>query len=258
MFFKISLFLVCTVFVFCQSAYVDTLTKCKIDDAECGKDLIQSIIKELAKNGMEELGIPPLDPMDLKNMSTSAIDIIDVSILEGTAKGAKDCIVNRFETDIEAEKVFMEMTCDFTIKGRYKMYSNSPLIKSFIGGDSLSGEGNGKIKIEKLKVKVEFNFHIQKRDGELYLKLSADHNKYSVDIKKMQFFADKLYIGKQESSKLVTGLLNENWRMLMNSFGKPYMDKALDQILSFLNKFFETVPVNKFISSDLTKYARED
>ncbi|KAJ8723381.1 hypothetical protein PYW08_003293 [Mythimna loreyi] len=257
MYFKTSLFFVFTVFVSCQSAFVDTLTKCEIDDPECGKNLIQSIIKEIAKNGLEEIGIPPLDPMDLRNMSTSAVDIIDVSILEGTAKGAKDCVVNRFETDIEAEKVFMELTCDFTIKGRYKMYSNSPLIKSFIGGDSLSGEGNGKIKIERLNVKVEFNFHIQKKDGELYLKLSADHNKYRVDIKKVQFFADKLYIGKQESSKMVTNLLNQNWKMLMNSFGKPYMDKALDQILSFLNKFFDMVPVNKLISTDLSKYAKE-
>lgn len=55
---------------------------------------------------------------------------------------------------------------------------------------------------EKLYLKLDFDFFIQRRNGELYIKCKTDKINYTFDIKgKMQFFADKLYIGKQESSK---------------------------------------------------------
>ena len=57
---------------------------------------------------------------------------------------------------------------------------------------------------------------------------------------------------------MVLSLLNSNWRTLMQSFGKPYMDTAMDIVVAFLRKFFETVPASRFLSDDLSQYAREE
>nr|QCF41921.1 odorant binding protein [Athetis dissimilis] len=292
MFFKKSLlFLVAAVFVICESGFVenlgkclasendcdkdelqatirdiastnarqlvDTLDKCKISDGNCQRDLIQSVIRDISKTGVKELGIPTIDPIELKNISFSVLNALDITLIEGSGKGIKDCIVDRFFTDVEAERAFMELTCDITVKGRYKVFSNSPLIKTFTGGDTLSGDGNGKVKIDKLHLRFDFDFFIQRRDGEIYIKCKDDKIKYTYNIGKMLFFADNLYIGKQESSALVTRLLNDNWRMLLSTFGKPFMDKAMDYVYIFLHGFFETVPAKHFISDDLSKYARD-
>ncbi|XP_021192095.2 uncharacterized protein LOC110377497 [Helicoverpa armigera] len=258
MFFKNSLFLLCTVFVFCESSFVDNLGKCKINDGECEKDLIQSVIRDIAKTGVPELGIPTIDPIAINNISLAILNVIDITMIEGTAKGVKDCIVNKFVTKIEEGRAFMELTCDISIKGHYKVFSNSPLVKTLAGGDTVTGDGNGKVKIDKLYLKIDFDFDVHKKNGDLYIRCKNDKLKYTYEIKgKMTFFADSLYIGKQEASKLVTGVLNENWQMLFASFGTPFMDKAMDILYSFLHKFFDTVPAKHYILDDLSAYAHE-
>ena len=48
---------------------------------------------------------------------------------------------------------------------------------------------------------MNFDFFIQKADEDYYIKIITDKLKYSYDVGNMQFFADSIYIGKQESSK---------------------------------------------------------
>lgn len=50
---------------------------------------------------------------------------------------------------IEDERAFAEVTCDVTVKGQYKVFSESPIIKTLLNGDTIHGEGNGKVKIGK-------------------------------------------------------------------------------------------------------------
>uniref|UniRef100_A0A2A4K506 Uncharacterized protein n=1 Tax=Heliothis virescens TaxID=7102 RepID=A0A2A4K506_HELVI len=259
MFVRKSLVCLFTVFVFCESGFVDNLEKCKINDGECEKDLIQSVIRDIAKTGVPELGIPQIDPIAINNISLAILNVIDITLVEGTAKGIKDCIVNKFVTKVEEGRATMELTCDISIKGHYKVFSNSPLVKSLAGGDTVTGDGNGKVKIEKLYLKLDFHFDVERRNGETYIKCRPDKLNYNYKIKgKMTFFADNLYIGKQEASKLVTGVLNENWETLISSFGKPFMDKAIYIMESFLRKFFGSVPTKYYIIDDLSAYVKDN
>lgn len=41
----------------------------------------------------------------------------------------------------------MDLTCDILFKGKYKVFSASPLIKNLLGGENVHGEGDGKAKI---------------------------------------------------------------------------------------------------------------
>ncbi|XP_026733973.1 uncharacterized protein LOC113498234 [Trichoplusia ni] len=259
MFLKNSVCLVVAVLAVCESAFVDTLNKCKINDGDCQKDMFQTVIRDIAKTGVPELDIPKLDPIALQNVSVAILNVIDITLVEGTAKGIKDCTVNKFETKIEDKHAFVELTCDISIKGRYKIFSSSPMVKSFFGGESVHGDGNGKVKIEKLFIRFDFYFLVQRRDdGEIYITCRPEKTTSKFDIKgRMRITADKLFVGNKESSQLVTGLFNENWRALMTSFGKPFMDKATVFVYDFLHKFFGSVPAKYYILDDLSPYVSE-
>ncbi|KAF9420009.1 hypothetical protein HW555_003603 [Spodoptera exigua] len=272
MFLNKSLFLVFTAFVLCESGFdfmflfindefsfsVEQLPKCKLNDDNCKKGLIQTVLKILAKTGLPEKGIPKLDPLSVSNESFKIADVIDLTLVDGVVKGIKDCTVNRFTASIEDERATIELTCDVTIKGRYKVFSDSPLVKTFSGGDTVKGEGNGKVKIEKMFLRFDFDYFFQDRDGEIYVKCKNDKLKYQYDIKgKMLFFADNLFVGGKESSKVVMDAMNQNWKFLMSSFGKPFMDHAMDFVIKSIHTFFDSVPAKYMFADDLTEHARK-
>ncbi|KAH9630123.1 hypothetical protein HF086_004829 [Spodoptera exigua] len=96
MFLNKSLFLVFMAFVLCESGFVEQLPKCKLNDDNCKKGLIQTVLKILAKTGLPEKGIPKLDPLSVSNESFKIADVIDLTLVDGVVKGIKDCTVNRF------------------------------------------------------------------------------------------------------------------------------------------------------------------
>ncbi|XP_035450675.1 uncharacterized protein LOC118276456 [Spodoptera frugiperda] len=221
MFLKKSLFLAFTAFVLCESGFVEQLPKCKLSDNECKRGLIESALRILAKTGLPEKGIPKIDPFSIHNVSLSIPDVIDLTLVDGRVKGIKDCAMNKFTASIEDEHASLEMTCDITIKGQYKVFSDSPFIKTFSGGETVNGEGNGKVKIDKIFLRFDFDYFFQNRDGQVYIKCKNDKLKYNYDVKgKMVFYADNLFIGGKESSKSVMDVMNQNWKFLMTTFGK--------------------------------------
>nr|QNI19889.1 odorant binding protein [Micromelalopha troglodyta] len=241
-----------------SSAFVDNLHKCKINNGDCERELVQSVIRDIAKTGVPELKIPPIDPIALKNVSIKVVDLIDFTIIEGTVKGIKDCVVDKFVTDVEKEKAFMELTCDITLKARYKVFSNSPLIKTFLGGETVHGDGNLKVKIEKIHIRFDYFFYIQKRADEIYIKCKRNKTIYDYSILgNLNVQVDNLYLGKQESSQMIADLINQNWKLLIPSFGKPFMDTAMEFVYEFVHKFFDNVPLKHYILDDVSQYARE-
>lgn len=76
---------------------VDSLTKCDIDDTSCQRDLIQRVLKDIGKSGIEDYNIPPVDPIDLKNIKISVEGVMNITVKEGEARGIKDCVINNIE-----------------------------------------------------------------------------------------------------------------------------------------------------------------
>ncbi|XP_026734040.1 uncharacterized protein LOC113498284 [Trichoplusia ni] len=246
-----------TFFVFSDTAFVD-LPKCKLDNFECMRGLYESVIHGIGKTGIPELKIPPVDPIKLTNVTVNVLGLVNITMVDGVAKGVKDCIFEQFRVNITEERGHQENTCDISIKGHYKIESASPLLEALLQGNAISGEGNGKIKIEKLHLKFDFPFYAQKRDdGEIYMKCIYDLIKYDYEIRgKVGFFADNLYLGNQEISETIMTMLNENWQFVMSSFGQPFVDKGVELYFKFAGYFFDSVPARNYILDDLTPYAR--
>ncbi|XP_063622201.1 uncharacterized protein LOC134794339 [Cydia splendana] len=255
--FKATIFLLCAIVV-SESAFIDTLTKCSINDEECLRELYQRVLQDIGKNGIKELSIPPIDPIELKNVTVNVLDQLEVTMVDGIATGVKNCIFNDFKTEIEKGHAWMDLTCDITIKGHYKLASDSPLLKSIFGKQSIHGDGFAKVKLEQLNLRIDYDFFIERgADGELYFKCKHNETQYTYNIAgRSLFYIDHLYLGNEDLSKYVTTFLNENGKFLLQNFGRSFIDKAMEFFYIFTHRFYDVVPIKYYITEDLTPYER--
>ncbi|XP_037296411.1 uncharacterized protein LOC115441980 [Manduca sexta] len=236
---------------------VDTITKCSIKDEECLSKVYGNVITSIGKNGIPEYGIPPIDPIVLKDISLSVAGLADITLIDGIVNGITGCTFKRFAVDIEKERSKIDIACDLVVEGKYKLSSSSPLIKTFLNGSSIHGEGTGKVELQKIILKLDYPFYAFKRDGEIYLKCDYKAGKYDYEILgKLKFEADNLYLGEKESSKEIVDLMNKNWKLIADTVGRPFADRALDIYVDYSSKFFDKVPAKQYIADDLSSYAR--
>lgn len=76
---------------------VDTLPKCALKDQDCLKNLYETIVKDIGSKGVPELGIPPVDPIELRNVTVSVLGLMNITLVEGTAIGASGCVFDIFK-----------------------------------------------------------------------------------------------------------------------------------------------------------------
>ncbi|XP_028160356.1 uncharacterized protein LOC114352813 [Ostrinia furnacalis] len=257
MYVKKSLVVLCTVLVFSSAAFVDNIPKCSIKDSDCQRQSLQYVIREASKTGIPEVQIAPFDPLELQQGIDIPIqDIVQLHFSDGVVKGLGKCLVNDFVTKIEQGQASLDITCNITVKGHYKANSSSPVIKSLLGGESVHGDGRAKVKIEKLNLKFDFNFYVEKRDGETYFKRKGEKVNYKYDVLgQVQFAADHLYLGERDASELLTNMLNQNWRLVMQSVGNNIMKGAMGTVEKFLRNFYDNIPTKYYITEDLSQYA---
>nr|UXX34496.1 Juvenile hormone-binding protein 6 [Mythimna separata] len=248
-----------TLVTFCNSSFIEDLPKCHLEDFDCLKDVYQTMIRKMGKEGLKEFNIPPLDPMKLTNVNVNVHNLVNVTMVDGIVKGIRDCVFDAFSIDIKEGRGHQENTCDLVIKGHYTAEASSDLIAALLGGSSIHGDGHAKVTVGQVHVKFDFPFYAQKRDdGEIYIKCNYDLVKYDYDIGgPFVIKADNLYLGDKESSKIITDMMNQNWRIMMTGFGQPFMKKAIQEYyFKFTGNFFDNVPARYFIIEDLTPYAR--
>nr|QHI42041.1 odorant-binding protein 12 [Glyphodes caesalis] len=257
MFLKKSFVILCAVLVFngANAGVLENLNKCGKDDGECHKNLLQFMMREASKTGIPELGIPTFDPVELKDVHLPIKDVVDLHLEEGLIKGLRKCVVNKFITSIEKGHAKIDITCDLTLKGHYKAYSNSPLVQSFLGAAEVKGDGNAKVKIEQINIVMDLGFAVEKRDGQTYLKEGQKPSvKYEI-LGKVVFAVDHLYVGDKDESTKITNLMNENWKFIASYVGEGFLERTIDHVRGILRNFFEKVPTSTYISDDLTPYA---
>ncbi|XP_046978183.1 protein takeout-like [Vanessa cardui] len=237
-------------------AYDITYPPCSIKDNDCVIDLFQKVFHDLGENGIPEINLPALDPMKLSNISIKVLDEIVIFIKEGVVKGFKNCKINSFNINLEKQLAIPELYCEvLTIKGHFVIEGSSPLLQSLFGTTSIKGEGKTKIKLDKITVGLETPVSIiKKEDGQTYFKVLTNKPKYTYDIKKVTFEAKNLVIGKTDLSQIVTAYVNENWKTLLNTYGKEIVDKAILIVFEHIHTFYDNISAEKFIKDDLTPY----
>lgn len=75
---------------------VDTIKKCSSKDEECLKTTFRNVFNGMGGSGVSELGIPPFDPLIIKDQTLSILNLIDLKVQDGTVTGVKNCNVDKF------------------------------------------------------------------------------------------------------------------------------------------------------------------
>ncbi|XP_037296409.1 uncharacterized protein LOC115441960 [Manduca sexta] len=251
---KIVILLVSAI-VLADAYFVSPCKKCNHKDSECLKNYFRSVVWEVAKNGYPNLGIPKLDSVVIKNYAASVPGWLDLELVEGVGQGLRSCVVDKFWLDFDKRYGAVEVVCDGSINGHYKLYSNSSLIRNLLDGDLICGEGNGGVKVEKLKLSYDFLFNVERRGNDNFLNLNFENSKVGVEILQgISFTADTLYLGQLEASDLILGVVNQYWKMILKATGVPVLDGFFKYVFDLTQKYFNNVPVSDYIDDDVSYF----
>ncbi|XP_045449634.1 protein takeout-like [Melitaea cinxia] len=245
--------------LFSDANYVDTLTKCSIKDTPCVINSFMKVLSDVGSTGIPELNILPLDPMNLKNVTITIMDSLELTVTDGIIKGLKNCKVDKISVDLEKQFASQDIVCnEARINGEFYFGGSNPILQNFFGSNSLFGHGKAKIKFEHVTMTLTLPVAVvKKEDGDTYLKILNEKPKYLYDIKKAEFNIKELFIGKNDISKTMSDFLTSNWRSLIPTFGKYFMDKAVELSVEFARRFFDKVPTKVFLLDDLTPYIKK-
>lgn len=71
--------------------------KCGVDDGPCQAVLYGGILKEVIENGIPEYDIPKIDPYEVKDLTTTFLGMVNVTMVDGVIAGFKTCKTNSFK-----------------------------------------------------------------------------------------------------------------------------------------------------------------
>ncbi|KAL4713161.1 hypothetical protein ACJJTC_018806 [Scirpophaga incertulas] len=148
-----------------NTAFVDDLIKCSLKDHECQKNMLQKVLSDYGRTGIPEYNVPIFDPIIIKDVSLPLLNLVNITLVEAKLKGLSSCEVDKFSTQIEKKRATLNITCDLTLKGNYKAFSDNPAIKTLLGGNTIKGDGKTKIKVQQINVKLDISFLVEKKNA---------------------------------------------------------------------------------------------
>ncbi|XP_041979969.1 uncharacterized protein LOC121733701 [Aricia agestis] len=241
--------------VSCLGGYVDSIKKCSMADDKCLNALFQDLLNKVSKDGLPEIGIPPVDPVKVQNVSAIVLDEVLMFMPEASVKGIKSCKFEFNHIDMAKRVARQKINCDITVKGAFTLSGKSSLLQGLLGIKDVTGSGVTKVKLDDIRLNFNLPFNLKRTsDSTIHAHLIREKATYEYDVKNVIFAADKMLIGGTDLTKLVVGYLNENWKKMLEKSGKSLTDKAIEYYLEFAEKFFIGVPTNKFLLEDASKY----
>ncbi|CAH0720086.1 unnamed protein product, partial [Brenthis ino] len=256
MFTVCALVLTFSLFISCEAGFVDTISKCSIENEECLKELFQNIVKILS-TGDAEYEIPALNTLNVNNLSVNIMEGVSITVTDALAKGMANCVFNSFNADWEKERAFLNVTCDaLSFKGQFVISGENPDIQRIIGSNNLNGEGRAKVKLDNTNFNIEYPMYMTKKDGEIYIMISNKNMKYTHDIGKAHFKIENVIIGNSDLSQIISTYMNENSKGIMEQFGPAIIHKLLELYIDRIGNIYEKIPANKYIIEDLHSYLK--
>ncbi|XP_041980277.1 protein takeout-like [Aricia agestis] len=209
----------------------DYIKPCPKSDSECLKKTIQEVLP-LFTQGIPSIGVNSLDPMEQKSVNIELPGGLKIVFKDGVVKGFKTCKVDSAKyNDLNVD---INMHCDLTIKGKYTAQGNILIV-------SINGDGDAKIKLPNLGLKIKYVLEDKTQNGVVYRTLK-DHKVTTSYDGRVSFTFTNLFKGNPELSQAVLTFLNENWKQLVEEFGKPIEDVIIKGTIRNIKKFFESVP----------------
>nr|NP_001299432.1 protein takeout-like precursor [Papilio xuthus]BAM17813.1 takeout/JHBP like protein [Papilio xuthus] len=214
----------------------DYITPCVGLKSACLKKNIQETIPRFVK-GIPSLAVNSTDPLTYDYVNVELPGGLKIEFKDGVLKGLRNCLVN--EAKFQNNDADVELTCNVTIKGKYKAQGQILII-------SINGDGDAKLKITDLNLKIKLKFIDNVRDGVTYYDVKDYKVNYNIN-GKVQFALTNLFKGNPELGQTVLTFLNENWKLVDAEFGKPLVDIVIGIAFKNVQKFFSNIPKDELV-----------
>ncbi|XP_023950165.2 circadian clock-controlled protein daywake [Bicyclus anynana] len=206
---------------------------CDLSTPVCLRKLVQDVVPFFV-NGIPERGISSLDPLTVENLNIVLSGGIAIDIHEGFTRGLRKCHVDSAR-NIDGTHYEVKLSCNLLIKGKYK--SKGQLLMF-----AIDAEGDSTIKCKDLKMTATFELvPITKSDGKQYMKIQDFNSTHDFE-GKVNFHLTNLFPGNPEMSEFVLKFLNENWRLVVEEFGGPFIEFGVKSVLNNVERIFDQIP----------------
>ncbi|XP_050679015.1 protein takeout-like [Leptidea sinapis] len=214
----------------------DYIKPCPGLKSECLVKNVQETIPLFVK-GIPSLGINSTDPLYSDRVDLELPGGLKINFRDGVVTGFKKCVIESASyNDLDAQLAFR---CNITIKGKYTAAGRVLIVQ-------INGDGDAKIKSPNIHLNAKLKFEDVTRDGVVYRTVKD----YKVDYKfldRVSFVFTNLFKGEPALSETVLKFLNENWKQVVDEFGKPVVETIIRLTFDNIKTFFKSIPKEELI-----------
>ncbi|KAF9417548.1 hypothetical protein HW555_005378 [Spodoptera exigua] len=216
----------------CDTSFIKPCSRSDPNLNECVEKVI-SVAGAKFSEGIPELGIAPLDPVEL---GTVVVDnpALKLTFTDTVVTGLKGFRVNSYKINPDKGKATLDFTANVTLKAHYDMNGQVLILP-------IRGNGQSKIKITNLNIVVKYDF--EEKDGHWIVPSYKDH--YKMD--RAQFKFTNLFGGNKELGETIHQVINVNWEPVMRDIGPAAFQQIIKACVDEAKKLFAAVPLNQLL-----------
>ncbi|XP_045769709.1 circadian clock-controlled protein daywake-like isoform X4 [Maniola jurtina] len=199
---------------------------------QCVEKVIASAGAKFA-NGIPELGIKPLDPVELGRIVVNN-PALKITFDDTVVTGLAGFRINSYKIQPDKGKAALDFTANVTLKAHYNMDGQVLILP-------IRGNGDAKIKITNLNILIKYAYETV--DGHWIV---TDH-KDSYKMDRAQFKFTNLFNGNKDLADTTLRFLNDNWSIIMQEIAPPAIDQVLVNCVEEVKKLFKGVPADELL-----------
>ncbi|XP_014359297.2 uncharacterized protein LOC106711492 [Papilio machaon] len=214
---------------------VPLIQPCLLGDSECLIKTNTRIALSRIGNGLPELGIESLEPMQLRNITMGAYGFTLV-FREMNIAGASKCNVEDIKLNFVKSTMAVTIECPLEATGSFKM---SGSICFF----DVNHVGNYIVKSDSIRTTVNSRIdNVYGADGNTYWKLSLLGYSYE-PIENLHIGLGRLFVGEVTRASPLHNVVSNNWWPLVSQVAEPAVSTAINRFHDVLKTFFLRVPL---------------
>ncbi|XP_023026830.1 protein takeout [Leptinotarsa decemlineata] len=212
------------------------LTPCKRDDPKLDDCALQNgkLGLPYILKGDKKYGIPNFYPLKINEITMETAGNLKIKLKDVEVHGLENAELQRVKIDTKAKKFYVDFKVNtINILGKYDMDGRILILPI---------KGNGDANITAIGGDFHYNFEykLENRDGEEYMKSTKQNIDYEVGRLFIQF--DNLFNGDKVLGANANEVLNKEWESVFKEMKEPIGNTILTVASSILDNILSKVP----------------
>ncbi|XP_053604985.1 uncharacterized protein LOC128672103 [Plodia interpunctella] len=188
-----------------------------------------------------DYGLNPLDPYPMNNFEVLLAGGLLMRINEGQARGLRKCTVD-FARMVD-DTLETQFHCNISFRGKYKSTGHLLMF-------SFNGDGDAKVKCMNLKIHNIMKLGTREDpSGRKFFVMKNSTTTHSYE-GRVSYSLTNLLKGNPLAGKAVLQFMNDNWRIVAEEFGDPFVQYGVSMFIANVERLFDVVPQDRLVNAD--------